>query len=122
VDVRGCLFFDIFYVGATFNVSAILNLAPSGRGVLLAFSTFVGVMAIWNEKAGFYSKFMYEKTIYSCCRLCFSSTHPSKAGIKIIVVVYLTQMQVQSGRTSQALNQNTIIIRAQISIPGPIPR
>jgi hypothetical protein len=56
----GDLFFDLFYVGATFNVSNIMTAAPTARGLLYASATFFGVMSIWNEKMFWDGRFVFE--------------------------------------------------------------
>ena len=56
----GDLFFDLFYVGSFFNVSLILTVAPTGRGLLYAMATFFGTMSIWTEKLMYDCRFVYQ--------------------------------------------------------------
>lgn len=59
----GDLFFDLFYVAATYNVSNIFVNAPNARGFLYAAGTFFPVMAIWNQKTFFDSRFATEADV-----------------------------------------------------------
>ncbi|GKY94188.1 hypothetical protein MPSEU_000384800 [Mayamaea pseudoterrestris] len=56
----GDVFFDLFYVGATYNVSNILNVTPTGRGLLYAMATFFALMNVWNEKLMYDCRFVYQ--------------------------------------------------------------
>jgi hypothetical protein len=56
----GDLFFDLFYVAATYNVSYILTDQPDREGLLYAAGTFLPVMAIWSQKVFYDSRFVYE--------------------------------------------------------------
>ena len=52
------LFFDLFYVGATYNVSSILYNAPNVRGLLYATGTFLPVMNIWMERTHYEGRYV----------------------------------------------------------------
>jgi hypothetical protein len=56
----GDLFFDLFYVGATYNITNILNVTPTSRGILYAMSTFLALASIWNEKLIYDCRFIYQ--------------------------------------------------------------
>jgi hypothetical protein len=60
----GDLFFDLFYVAATYNVSFILVDQVSGTGLLYAMGTFLPVMGIWMDKMFFDSRFVYEDDLF----------------------------------------------------------
>jgi hypothetical protein len=60
----GDLFFDLFYVAATYNVSFILVDQVSGTGLLYAMATFLPVMGIWMDKMFFDSRFVYEDDLF----------------------------------------------------------
>ena len=59
----GDLFFDLFYVGATYSVSAILLESPNRRGFLYAAGTFLPVMSIWNEKVLYDARYAIEADV-----------------------------------------------------------
>jgi hypothetical protein len=56
----GDLFFDLFYVAATYNVSNIVVNAPNRQGLLYAAGTFLPVMGIWNQKTFYDSRYAVE--------------------------------------------------------------
>jgi hypothetical protein len=58
------LFFDLFYVAATYNVSFILVDQVSGTGILYAMGTFLPVMGMWMDKMFFDSRFVYEDDLF----------------------------------------------------------
>jgi hypothetical protein len=60
----GDLFFDLFYVAATYNVSFILVDQVSGTGLLYAMGTFLPVMGIWMDKMFFDSRFVFEDDLF----------------------------------------------------------
>jgi hypothetical protein len=60
----GDLFFDLFYVAATYNVSFILVDQVSGTGLLYAMGTFLPVMGLWMDKMYFDSRFAYEDDLF----------------------------------------------------------
>jgi hypothetical protein len=60
----GDLFFDLFYVAATYNVSTILTLEPTFTGLLYAAGTFLPVMGIWNTKTFYDARFVFEDDIF----------------------------------------------------------
>jgi Bacterial low temperature requirement A protein (LtrA) len=59
----GDLFFDLFYVAATYNVSNILTDSPTWRGLLYAAATFLPIMAIWSQRMVFDSRYVTEADI-----------------------------------------------------------
>ena len=61
------LFFDLFYVGATYNVSSILYNSPNGRGLLYAAGTFLPVMTIWSDRTHHEARFALEDDIFHRC-------------------------------------------------------
>eukprot|EP00980_Cylindrotheca_fusiformis_P023730 scaffold10871_cov177-Cylindrotheca_fusiformis.AAC.10 len=60
----GDLFFDLFYVAATYNISFILVDYPSGLGFLYFISTFIGVWHLWAMKTYYDSCFIVDDDIY----------------------------------------------------------
>lgn len=60
------LFFDLFYVAATYNVSFILVDDVSGVGLLYAMGTFLPVMGLWMDKMFFDARFVYEDDLFHC--------------------------------------------------------
>jgi low temperature requirement protein LtrA len=54
----GDLFFDLFYVAATYNVSNILSQDPNARGILYSLATFLPCMAFWNERTLYHARFV----------------------------------------------------------------
>jgi hypothetical protein len=64
---RGDLFFDLFYVAATYNISYILVTDPSNTGLLYFIGSFVAVMHLWSAKTYFDSCFVVEDDL--CHRL-----------------------------------------------------
>jgi Bacterial low temperature requirement A protein (LtrA) len=60
----GDLFFDLFYVGATYNVSTILIESPSSRGFLYAAGTFLPVLNVWNQKTKFDARYVTESDVF----------------------------------------------------------
>jgi Bacterial low temperature requirement A protein (LtrA) len=59
----GDLFFDLFYVGATYNVSSIMLESPNRRGFLYAAGTFLPVMNIWNQKVFYDARYVIEADV-----------------------------------------------------------
>ena len=59
----GDIFFDLFYVAATYNVSLILVLDPTFEGLLYAAGTFLPVMGIWLTKLFYDARFVFEDDI-----------------------------------------------------------
>jgi hypothetical protein len=60
----GDLFFDLFYVSATYNVSFILVDDVSGIGLLYAIGTFLPVMGLWMDKMSFDSRYVFEDDLF----------------------------------------------------------
>jgi Bacterial low temperature requirement A protein (LtrA) len=60
----GDLFFDLFYVGAAYNVSTILLESPNRRGLLYAAGTFLPVLDIWNQKTMYDARYVTEADIF----------------------------------------------------------
>jgi hypothetical protein len=60
----GDLFFDLFYVSATYNVSFILVDDVSGIGLFYAMATFLPVMGLWMDKMYFDARFAYEDDLF----------------------------------------------------------
>jgi hypothetical protein len=60
----GDLFFDLFYVAATYNVSAILVDSASPTGLLYAMGTFLPVMGMWMDKVAFDSRYVCEDDLF----------------------------------------------------------
>jgi hypothetical protein len=58
------LFYDLFFVAATYNVSFILVDDVSGTGLLYAMGTFLPVMGLWMDKMYFDSRFVYEDDLF----------------------------------------------------------
>ena len=54
----GDLFFDLFYVGATYNVSDILVARPDSLALLYSAATFFAVMLFWFDKTNNDSRFV----------------------------------------------------------------
>jgi hypothetical protein len=63
----GDLFFDLFYVGATYNVSDIVVGAPNPTGLLYAAGTFLPIMGIWAQKMLYDARYVTESDIYHRC-------------------------------------------------------
>ncbi|GAX11057.1 hypothetical protein FisN_24Lh006 [Fistulifera solaris] len=59
----GNLFFDLFFVAATYNVSYILTSDPYRNGFLYAVGTFFPVMGFWERKAAIHCRFNVEDDI-----------------------------------------------------------
>jgi Bacterial low temperature requirement A protein (LtrA) len=70
----GDLFFDLFYVGATYNVSSLLNLSPNGRGLLYTAGTFLPVMNIWMQKTYYDARYVMEDDILHRVLVMFAIT------------------------------------------------
>lgn len=60
----GDLFFDLFYVAGTYNVSYILTDSPTWRGLLYAAGTFLPIMAIWGQRTVFDARYVTEADIF----------------------------------------------------------
>lgn len=60
----GDLFFDLFYVGATYNVSYILVENPSSTGLLYAAGSFLPLVIMWVEKMVFDARFVHEDDLF----------------------------------------------------------
>lgn len=60
----GDLFFDLFYVAATYNVSYILVNDTTTTGILYAAGTFLPVMGVWQNKMYFDARFVHEDDLY----------------------------------------------------------
>jgi hypothetical protein len=60
----GDLFFDLFYVGATYNVSATLVGSPNKIGILYTAGTFLPVVGCWLEKLYFDARFCLEVNLF----------------------------------------------------------
>jgi hypothetical protein len=63
----GDLFFDLFYVAATYNVSYILVDSPSKEGLLYAAGTFLPIMSVWTTKVFYDSRYVTEDDIFHRC-------------------------------------------------------
>jgi len=63
----GDLFFDLFYVAATYNLSYILVDQPSKEGLLYAAGTFLPIMGMWIEKMYYDARFVNEDDLYHRC-------------------------------------------------------
>jgi hypothetical protein len=59
----GNLFFDLFFVAATYNVSYILTSDPYRNGFLYAAGTFFPIMGFWERKAAIHCRFIVEDDI-----------------------------------------------------------
>jgi hypothetical protein len=59
----GNLFFDLFFVAATYNVSYILTSDPYRNGFLYATGTFFPIMGFWERKAAIHCRFNVEDDI-----------------------------------------------------------
>lgn len=62
--VQGDLFFDLFYVAASYNCSYILVDEPSPLGLLYFASTFLAVMHLWKRKTSYDACFVVEDDLY----------------------------------------------------------
>jgi Bacterial low temperature requirement A protein (LtrA) len=60
----GDLFFDLFYVAATYNVSNLLVASPDKSGLLYAAGTFFPVMDIWHQKTYYDGRYVTEADLY----------------------------------------------------------
>jgi len=60
----GDLFFDLFYVAATYQVSYIWTSRPDAGGFLYALATFGAVMDIWQQKTYFEARFSHGDDLY----------------------------------------------------------
>eukprot|EP00978_Attheya_sp_CCMP212_P046128 scaffold375638_cov58-Attheya_sp.AAC.1 len=60
----GDLFFDLFYVGAAYNLAAILKASPSGLGILYFLGCIFPVILLWNDKMLYDSRFAAEDDTY----------------------------------------------------------
>jgi len=60
----GDLFFDLFYVASTYNVSMILVDEPTGVGLLFSAATFWPTMSLWVEKSFYDARFAYEDDLF----------------------------------------------------------
>lgn len=58
------MFFDLFYVAASYNCSYILVDEPSALGFLYFVSTFVAVMNLWKTKTFYDACFVFEDDLY----------------------------------------------------------
>jgi hypothetical protein len=63
----GDLFFDLFYVGTTYNISDIVVGAPDPTGLLYAAGTFLPVMGIWSQKMFYDARYVTESDFYHRC-------------------------------------------------------
>lgn len=61
------LFFDLFYVAATYNVSNIVVVNPDRYGLLYAAGAFFPVMSIWSTKTFYDARYVTESDL--CHRL-----------------------------------------------------
>ena len=59
----GNLFFDLFFVAATYNVSNILTTDPYRNGFLYAAGTFFPIMGFWERKVAIHCRFIVEDDI-----------------------------------------------------------
>lgn len=60
----GDIFFDLFYVGATYNVSNIIVDSPNKEGLLYAAGTFLPIMGIWSQKTHYDARYVTEADVY----------------------------------------------------------
>jgi Bacterial low temperature requirement A protein (LtrA) len=60
----GDLFFDLFYVAATYNVSNIIFDSPNKEGLLYAAGTFLPVMGIWSQKTYYDARYVTEADVF----------------------------------------------------------
>ena len=58
------LFFDLFYVAATYNVSNLVVVRPDRWGLLYAAGTFWPIMNFWTAKTHFDARFVTESDLY----------------------------------------------------------
>ena len=58
----GDLFFDLFYVAATYNVSYLITDSPDRTGLLYAAGTFLPVMSIWMQRLYYDARFALERS------------------------------------------------------------
>jgi hypothetical protein len=66
-DAYAChhfFFSGSFYVGATYNVSRIIETQPNSTGMLYAAGTFLPVMGFWMEKNYYDGRFVVEDDVY----------------------------------------------------------
>ena len=87
------LFFDLFYVGATYNVSSILYHSPNTRGLLYAAGTFIPVMNIWTERTHYEGRYVMDDDIFH--------------RLSIIVVFTLVGVTIANIRTVDVLSDAT---------------
>ena len=71
----GDLFFDLFYVAATYNVSNIIIQQPDAEGILYATGTFLPLMGFWTEKVFYDGRFAVREDdvfhrLYTAAQLC----------------------------------------------------
>jgi len=59
----GDLFFDLFFVAATYQVTHILGEDPSLLGILFAAGTFLPVMGIWLEKMWYDARYVHDDDV-----------------------------------------------------------
>ncbi|KAL3945026.1 MAG: hypothetical protein SGBAC_000883 [Bacillariaceae sp.] len=68
----GDLFFDLFFVAATYNISTILVTDPSATGFLYFMATFMSSMNLWSAKTFFDSTFAVDDDIvHRVMEVCF---------------------------------------------------
>jgi hypothetical protein len=60
----GDLFFDLFYVGAAYNLAAILKASPTGLGVCYFLGCLYPVMLLWNDKMYYDARFAADDDTY----------------------------------------------------------
>jgi len=58
------LFFDLFYVAATYNVSNIVVVSPDRYGLLYAAGSFLPIMYIWVAKSMYDARYVTESDLY----------------------------------------------------------
>ena len=60
----GDIFFDLFYVAATYNISNIVVTSPTWEGLLYAAGTFLPTMMFWTEKVFYDARFTMEDDLF----------------------------------------------------------
>jgi hypothetical protein len=72
----GDLFFDLFYVGAAYNLAVILKESPSWEGFLYFVCCFAPIQGQWNEKLMYDARFAPEDNLF----------HRTMEGIHLLVL------------------------------------
>lgn len=74
----GDLFFDLFYVGAAYNLGSIIRYSPTNQGLLYFVGAFSPVVLMWTDKMHFDSRFATDDDpyhrIFEVVMLCILAT------------------------------------------------